>query len=175
MKALPMQYPNSDEIRMTSASPQDIKQLCTFSVDDLLFGIDLGFVQEVIRAQDITPVPLAPPVVKGLINLRGQIVTALDLRVRMGLAPRQQDDSPTNVVLRHADGVVSLLVDEIGDVVEVNPASFEAPPETLAATSRGLIDGVYKLESELLLLLNTQRAVRVDPQSPLQRTDHGQQ
>lgn len=152
-----------------------ITQLCTFSVDRVLFGVNLNVVQEVIRFQEITPVPLAAPVVEGLINLRGQIVTAIDLRVRMGLSPRPATVSPINVVLRQRDGIVSLLVDEIGDVVEVDPSSFELPPETLAPSSRALIDGVYKLESKLLLLLNTQRAVRVDPPSNSQRNDHGQQ
>jgi purine-binding chemotaxis protein CheW len=134
-----------------------VTQLCTFCVDDLLFGVDLNVVQEVIRLQDITPVPLAPTVVEGLINLRGQIVTAI------------------NIVVRHEDGILSLLVDDIGDVVDVDQSAFEMPPATLAPASRVLIDGVYKLESRLLLLLNTQRAVRVDPQSTVQRYDHGQQ
>ncbi len=137
------------------------KQLCTFLVDGLLFGIDVTRVQEVIRHQAMTPVPLAPPVVHGLINLRGQIVTAIDLRRRLGLTPRPASDLPMNVVARHDEGVVSLLVDEIGDVVEVDEDSFEAPPETLSQASKTLIIGVYKLEEQLLLLLNTEHAARV--------------
>jgi purine-binding chemotaxis protein CheW len=151
------------------------RQLCTFLVNDLLFGVDVIHVQEVIRYQQMTPVPLSPTVVTGLINLRGQIVTALDMRERLGLARRTGDQLPTNIVVRHAEGVLSLLVDEIGDVVEVDPASFEAPPDTLAPGSRALIDGVYKLKSQLLLLLNTDLAVRVDFHGGLKRNDHVEQ
>jgi purine-binding chemotaxis protein CheW len=149
------------------------KQLCTFFVDGLQFGIDVTRVQEVIRNQPMTPVPLAPPVVQGLINLRGQIVTAIELRRRLGLAPRPAGDLPINVVARHDEGVVSLLVDEIGDVVEVAEDSYEPPPETLSAESKALITGVYKLEQQLLLLLNTELAVRVTTRASAERTEHG--
>lgn len=138
------------------------KQLCTFLVDGLLFGIDVTRVQEVIRYQEMTPVPLAPSVIHGLINLRGQIVTAIDLRTRLRLSTRPAGELPVNVVARDEEGAVSLLVDEIGDVVEVDESSFEGPPETLSAASKALIHGVYKLEPQLLLLLNTELAVRVD-------------
>ena len=96
-----------------------LRQFCTFSVNDLLLAIDVLEVQEVIRYQDMTRVPTAPPVVRGLINLRGQIVTAIDLRRRLGLPPAGDDQRPMNVVVRTDDGAVSLLVDEIGDVIEL--------------------------------------------------------
>lgn len=137
------------------------RQLCTFSVAGLQFGVDVTQVQEVIRNQPMTPVPLAPKVVIGLINLRGQIVTAVDLRLRLGLAARAATDVPANVVVRDGDGVVSLLVDDIGDVLEVDQASFEAPPETLPAATKALIEGVYKLSPQLLMLLNTQLVMRL--------------
>ena len=85
--------------------------------------------------------------VKGLINLRGQIVTAVDLRCRLGLRERAATDLPMNVVIRHEDGAVSLLVDEIGDVLEVEEEAFELPPGTLAGEVRELIRGVYKLKN----------------------------
>jgi purine-binding chemotaxis protein CheW len=141
---------------------QEAKQLCTFLVDGLLFGVDVTRIQEVIRHQEMTPVPLAPQVVEGLINLRGQIVTAIDLRRRLHLRARANGELPMNVVVRHDEGVVSLLADEIGDVVEVDDALFEQPPETLSAESKALIHGVYKLEHQLLLVLNTDLVVRVD-------------
>lgn len=150
------------------AAPAGAKQLCTFLVDGLLFGIDVTRVQEVIRYQEMTPVPLAPSVIHGLINLRGQIVTAIDLRTRLQLSRRRADELPVNVVARDEEGVVSLLVDEIGDVVEVDESSFEPPPETLNPASKALIHGVYKLEPQLLLLLNTELAVRVDLRTPKQ-------
>ena len=138
------------------------KQFCTFFLDGLFFGVGVQKVQEVIRFQEMTRVPQAPPVVSGLINLRGQIVTALDLRRRLGLREREAGQRPMNVVVRTDDGVVSLLVDEIGDVVEVDQESFEPPPETLRGVARELVRGVYKLKDRLLLLLDTERVVNLD-------------
>lgn len=138
------------------------KQFSTFVVDRLLFGVEVDKVQEVIRYQQMTRVPLAPPVVKGLINLRGQIVTAVDLRCRLGLRERAPTDLPMNVVIRHDDGAVSLLVDEIGDVLEVEEESFELPPETLGGKARELIRGVYKLNDRLLHVLDSKRVVEVE-------------
>src|ERR1700753_3429550 len=114
------------------------QQYCTFTVDGLFFGVEVLQVQEVIRFQQMTPVPLAPAVVNGLINLRGQIVTAIDLRRALGLMDRPAEDLPMNVVVRTDDGVVSLLVDEIGDVLNVDDASFERAPETLSGVAREL-------------------------------------
>jgi purine-binding chemotaxis protein CheW len=139
----------------------ETKQYCTFQLEDQCFGVDVQQVQEVIRYQELTRVPLASPVVNGLINLRGQIVTAIDLRRRFGLADRPADALPMNVVVRTPDGVVSLLVDAIGDVIEVPADKFEPPPETLQGSSRALIDGAYKLENQLLLVLNTPEAVEM--------------
>ena len=118
-------------------------------------------VQEVIRYQEMTRVPLAPGVVKGLINLRGQIVTAVDLRRRLGLRERGESDLPMNVVIRHEDGAVSLLVDEIGDVLEAEEEAFEVPPGTLAGEARELIRGVYKLKDTLLIALDTDKTLNL--------------
>ena len=139
------------------------RQFCTFYVEGLCFGIGVREVQEVIRYQEMTRVPLAASVVRGLINLRGQIVTAIDLRRRLGLADRADaaESLPMNLVVRTDDGVVSLLVDEIGEVVEVDEDSFERPPPTLEGVARELVRGVYKREGSLLLVLDTARAVSV--------------
>lgn len=136
-------------------------QYSTFYVDGLLFGIRVLQVQEVFRYQEMTRVPLAPHVIEGLINLRGQIVTAIDMRRRLGLAPRSCDRSPMNMVVRSDDGAVSLLVDEIGDVLEMTQSSYEPPPVNMAPEQRALIDGVYKLEGKLLLVLNTERVLQI--------------
>src|SRR5438128_7203570 len=95
-------------------------------------------------------VPLAPPVGRGLLNLRGQIVTAIDLRRRLELPERPAEQLPINVVVHTDDGAVSLLVDEIGDVLEVPENLFERPPETLRGAARELIRGAYKLAGRLL-------------------------
>jgi purine-binding chemotaxis protein CheW len=145
-------------------------QFCTFYLDGLYFGVEVQQVQEVIRYQELTRVPLASPVVSGLINLRGQIVTAIDLRRRLGLSSRPEQSRPMNVVVRTTDGVVSLLVDEIGDVIEVPSDRFEAPPETLFGATRSLIDGAYKLDGKLLLILNTREAVEASHSDSLSKS-----
>jgi len=135
------------------------KQFSTFFVDRLFFGVEVEKVQEVIRYQEMTRVPLAPPVVRGLINLRGHIVTAVDLRRRLELRERPAEQLPMNVVVRSDDGAVSLLVDEIGDVLEVDEETYEGPPETLSQRARELIPGVYKLKDRLMHVLDTGKAM----------------
>jgi purine-binding chemotaxis protein CheW len=136
-------------------------QFCTFYLDKLLFGVELKGVQEVIRSLEMTRVPLAPEVVSGLINLRGQIVTAVDLRRRLELEPAPPGARPMNVVVRSEDGSVSLLVDEIGDVVEVEEDSFEPPPETLRGSIRTMILGVHKLNDRLMHVLDIDKACQM--------------
>ncbi len=136
-------------------------QLSTFFVGDLSFGVDVLRVQEVLRSQQMTRIPLAPDVIEGLINLRGQIVTAIDMRRRLGLPPRAEGRMPANVVVQNDESAVSLLVDEIGDVLDVDAACFERPPENLDAEVRHLIRGVYKLEDRLLLLLDVEQTADV--------------
>lgn len=139
----------------------DTRQFCTFYAAGHYFGLDVLHVQEVICYQEMTRVPLASPVVRGLINLRGQIVTALDLRRRLEFPDRPAEQLPVNVVVQTSDGAVSLLVDEIGDVLEVSEKDFERPPETLVGAARQLILGAYKLPDCLLLILNTVETVNV--------------
>ena len=133
-------------------------QFCTFYLDKLMFGIELQKVQEVLRHLELTGIPLAPDVVSGLMNLRGQIITAIDLRRRLELPNRPNDMLPMNVVVRSADGAISFLVDEIGDVVEVEEDSFERPPETLQGKVREAILGIHKLDKQLMHVLDTEKA-----------------
>ncbi len=133
--------------------------LCTFYVADLFLGVDLLRVQEVNQHLEITSVPLAPSMVRGLINLRGQIVTALDLRDRLGLPTRTDDMKPMSVVLRRELGVVSFLVDAISDVVEADPDKFELPPPTLDPNISGFVQAVCKQPDRLLLILDPERVL----------------
>lgn len=150
-----------EKARVEGEAAAAARQYATFFVDGLFFGVEVLQVQEVLRYQEMTRVPLAPDVVEGLINLRGQIVTAIDMRRRLRLRPRPEGLLPMSMVVRSADGAVSLLVDEIGDVLEVEPESFERPPENLEGAARELIQGVYKLRDRLLLVLDTERTVEV--------------
>lgn len=136
-------------------------QFCTFLLEDYLFGVEVKQVQEVLRYQELTRVPLAPKLIRGLVNLRGQIVTAIDLRDRLELSERSSDALPMNVIVRTDSGTVSLLVDKIGEVVEVTDDLFEARPETVEGVARELIVGAYKLENRLLLILDTEKTVNL--------------
>ncbi len=137
------------------------RQFATFHVDRLFFGLEVLEVQEVLRYQEMTRVPLAPPVIRGLINLRGQIVTAIDMRERLSLPPREEGTFPMNMVVRTDDGPVSLLVDEIGDVLAVSPEAYEAPPGNMRGEERRMIEGVYKLDGRLLLVLDRDKVLQV--------------
>lgn len=150
----------------------ETRQFCTFHLGDLFFGVEVLQVQEVLRYQDMTRVPLAPPMVRGLINLRGQIVTALDLRQRFALPKLPDGQMPMNVVIHNNESAVSLLVDEIGDVVEVIDTSFELPPENLKGLARELTTGVYKLEDRLLLILDLDKTLQIPSATTHREAEH---
>lgn len=137
------------------------RKLCTFVVANDVYAVDVHQVQEVLRQQEVTPVPLSHPVVAGLINLRGQIVAAIDLRLRLECAHASAAREVMNVVTRCAGGVVSLLVDDIGDVVDVCDEQREAPPASLRGEVSRLVQAVYKLDSHILLLLDLEKTVRL--------------
>jgi purine-binding chemotaxis protein CheW len=138
------------------------EQFCTFYLEKHYFGIELLQVQEVLRELELTQVPLAPHAVRGLMNLRGQIVIAVDLRRRLGLPERAKGAAAMNVIVRAGEDAVSLLVDEIGDVVEAGEESFEPPPETLRGAVRSAIRGVHKLEKQLMCVLDTDWACAIE-------------
>jgi len=158
---------NTESTPTTDTNPtayqSNLKQYATFYVGDLLFGVDVMHVQELIRYQEMTEVPLAAKEIEGLINLRGEIIAAIDLRRRLSMEPRAEDaEPPMNVVLRTDDGIISLLVDDIGDVMEVNKTQFENTPDTIDEHYHEMISGVFKLEDTLLLILNTNEVVNVN-------------
>jgi purine-binding chemotaxis protein CheW len=138
------------------------RQFCTFYLDDLLFGMESQNIQEVVTYRELRPVPLAPPVVSGLMNLRGQVVVALELRRQLELRERPAGLTPVCLVVRAAGGTVCLLADEVGNVVEVEDESFEASPETLSPRLRSLIVGVHKLEQQLMHVLDTDQVCEIE-------------
>jgi purine-binding chemotaxis protein CheW len=135
---------------------------CTLSVAGILYGIEVARVQEVLRAQRLTRVPLAHGVVAGLMNLRGQIVTAIDLRRRLALPERPAGKAPTHVVVQAGGAVVSLLVDDVGDVIPISSEAFEPVPETVRRPARDLLRGAYKLKDRLLLWLDAEEVVNLE-------------
>lgn len=131
----------------------------TFRLDRQWLGVPVILIQEVLSGQTICPVPLSPPEVQGFLNLRGQIVTALDLRAVLGLPPRAEDGSFMNVVVQHEDELYSLIVDEVGDVLDVGADEVQAPPRTLDAVWRSCSQGVVRMEAGLLVVLDVSAAV----------------
>ena len=131
----------------------------TFFVDGLLFGVPASEVLELTHLRSLTRVPLAPPTIEGLMNLRGQIIAAIDMRRRLELQPRAPGEKVMTVVLRDEDGLVSLLVDRVGEVIELGEETFKPTPETVRGVARELVRGVHKLPGRLLLLLDTRRVI----------------
>jgi len=136
-------------------------QLSTFHVGKYLFGVDVALVQEIVRLQTITPVPLSGKDIAGLINLRGEVLTAVDLRARLGLPAAEKGRDPINVVVRVDEEPVSLLVDEIGGVQEVSSVPFESTPTTVDAHVRHLLLGAYTLPERLLLSLDARKVLEI--------------
>lgn len=134
---------------------------CTFDLGEQRFGIEVGAVREIVRDQAVTRVPLAPAAVTGLVNLRGRIVSAVDLRRCLGLEGVQPGRAGTLVVLRESLGDVSFIVDEIRDVCDVDPESFESTPPTVKGIGHELIRGAHKLSDRLLLVLDIARTLEV--------------
>lgn len=132
---------------------------CTFGLDGRQFGIEVGTVREVVRDQAVTPVPLAPAAVTGLVNLRGRIISAIDLRHCLGLERGCSGRAGTLVVLRESLGDVSFIVDEVHDVCDTDPETFEATPPTAKGAGHPLIRGAHKLSDRLLLVLDVTRTL----------------
>jgi len=148
-------------------------QLATFHVGDGLFAIDVADVAEILRAQTMTRVPLAPPEIAGLLNLRGQIVPAVDLARCLGHEGRGVELSH-HLIIRSANELVSLLVDEVGDVVEADGDELEEPPENLRASVRALVSGLLPLPEQAALVLVPAHVVAASVRSlPSQAQLHG--
>jgi purine-binding chemotaxis protein CheW len=135
----------------------------TFFVDERYLGVPVERVQEVLRAQPVTPVPLAHPHIAGLLNLRGRIVTALDMRARLDVAHDAAGAvaGGATIIVTGPDGPLALQVDALGDVVAVDDERFEPPPDTLDADRRRLIKGAFKLADALLLDLNLDETLQL--------------
>jgi len=137
--------------------------ICTFWVDTLLCGIELRHLREIMPSQEMTKVPLAPPSVLGVLNVRGSIVTAIDLRLQLGLPPRADAGTSTHLIVTRGSGVVSLMVDEIGDVVDASTDAADPVPSTLDPAMRRFIERIHPTPEGLVLQLDVARATAVSP------------
>ena len=142
---------------MSAVSPTVSREYVTFTVAGQTFGVPVRTVRDVLNACEITRIPLAPPEVAGSLNLRGRVVTALDLRLRLGLAPRPAEAACMNIVVEHAGEPYSLVVDSVGEVLALPQTGFEPNPPTLDTEFRAVSDGIHRLDGQLLIALDVDR------------------
>ncbi len=149
---------NAQEMRS-----EDTLEFTTFYYNDHMFGLPIDEVIEINRALDVTPVPLAPDYVAGVVNLRGQILTAINLAKRLGLHSEPEQDkevSHNNVITGNREEPISLLVQKIGDVISVPKSQIEPPPDTIAGVDRSYVKFVCKLPENLLMVLDKEALER---------------
>jgi purine-binding chemotaxis protein CheW len=149
----------------TEAETAAMREFVTMYVDSQLFGIPVLQVQDVLAPQKITRVPLAPKEVAGSLNLRGRIVTAIDVRTRLGLPPRKENAKNMSVVADHNGEFYSLIVDQVGEVMALAASDYEQTPATLDARWREISDGVYRLKEKLLIVLDVNKLLRMEEMS----------
>ena len=145
-----------------STDEGDARQFVTLYLGNQLFGIPVLQVHDILAQQRITPVPLAQPAILGSLNLRGRIVTAIDMRTAIGLEKLPADAIRMNVVVEHANDLYSLVVDRVGEVLTVPEKSYERNPGTLDVRFRQVSAGIYRLDSGLLVVLDVARLLKFD-------------
>ena len=126
----------------------------TVFIDDQIFAIPVLQTQDVLSEQQLYPVPMAPPAIAGSLNLRGRIITAIDVRVRLGLKPTENIQKQTSVVIEHGNELFSLFFDRVGDVMTMYNKNFENTPATLDSVWKDVASGVYRLDEGLLIVLD---------------------
>jgi purine-binding chemotaxis protein CheW len=131
----------------------------TFHIGDLFFGIPAIQVVELSRNLDVTFVPKGPPSVSGLMNLRGQLVPAINMNIRLGIEKQKTHGDGVSIILSSPGGQVALIVDSVGEILSLNSNLFEPPPNKLTELAREVLFGVYKLPDRLLLLLDPMKII----------------
>lgn len=133
------------------------EEFVTFTIADQLFGIPVLKVQDVLSSYQITRIPLAPPEIMGSLNLRGRVVTAIDLRTRLGLRARGKDAETMSIVADHDSELYSLVVDAVGEVLALSTSNFDRNPPTLDPKLRAFSDGIFRLDGRLMVVLDVTR------------------
>ena len=134
-------------------------QLATFHVDDMCLALDIGLIQEIIRDVKVTPVPHAPPQVRGVINLRGEVTTVIDLRQVLGLAALKSTADTQTLIVRSQGESIGLIVDRVGDICAVDVASIVPPPPNLDSVDGRFFQGVCQRKTEIILVLDLEEAL----------------
>jgi len=150
----------AEEYDLTATHPgEDLEDFVTFFIQDQMFGIPVLNVQDILTPDKIAPIPLAPAEVKGSINLRGRIVTVIDVRVSLGLPTHNEDDDVMGVTVEYENELYTLLVDRIGDVIGLSTDNYEKNPGTLDPLWREFSTGVYLLEGNIMVVLDISRVL----------------
>lgn len=139
------------------------QEFLTFRVQKQLFGVPVLMVQDVLGSQNLATIPLARDEVAGVLNLRGRIVTAINVRSRLGLPPLPEDAELMNVVAEHEGELYSLIVDSVGEVLSLSQDIFESAPATLDPKWREFSAGIYRLQGELLVVLDVANLLNLNP------------
>ena len=149
---------------MTSVNENKIMnnnlELATFYVGDALYGMDILRVQEINRLMDFTMVPQSPEYVMGIMNLRGQIVTVIDLSKKLGLPETELKDESRNIIVNNQGEYIGLLVDKISDVVRTDTDKVEPPPSNMGGVQGSFLKGVFKMDNNLIGILNVEELLK---------------
>ena len=151
---------------------KNILELATFYIGDALCGMDILKVQEINKLMEMTKVPQAPDYVTGILNLRGQIVTIVDLGKKLGLGETNLEDDPRNIIVNAPSEHIGLLVRKISDVVMADPDRIESAPANMSGIQGVFFTGVYKTEDKLIGILNVEEVLKIDTEG--HRGRHGQ-
>ncbi len=143
--------------RNATGPSEETEEFVTFTIAEQLFGIPVLQIQDVLSSYHITPIPLAPPEITGSLNLRGRVVTAIDVRLRLGLSARPKDAESMSIVAENAGELYSLMVDSVGEVLALPQSAYERNLPTLDAKFRTFADGIYRLDKQLLVVLDVNR------------------
>lgn len=149
-------------VAQAAASGENATDYVTFSIAGQLFGIPVLQVQDVLAGGEITRIPLAPQEIAGALNLRGRIVTAVDVRLRLGLKPGGGEGDSMSIVVDHGGELYSLIVDEVGEVLSLDPKTYGRNPPTLDPVFREFSSGIYRLKDRLLVVLDVVRLLDYD-------------
>ncbi len=149
-------------MEITSPAGTAETEFVTFRVGDSLMGVSIHLVDGINRLVEVTPVPGAPYYVRGVINLRGEVVTVVDLRTILGLPPAEITEHTRTVVVRSKDEQIGLLVDRIADAVKIRTDDIDPPPANVGGVEGRFFKGVYKLETELLIILDVDTALAAE-------------
>ncbi len=143
--------------RSPAAVSERTEEFVTFTIAGQLFGIPVLQIQDVLSSYRITRIPLAPPEITGSLNLRGRVVTAIDVRLRLGLPARPADANSMSIVAETGGELYSLTVDSVGEVLALPHSAYERNPPTLDTKFRAFSEGIYRLDDQLLVVLDVNR------------------